>query len=142
MTVSNPFDTPSDQQPTGPHSPQQHLSPGQTHENWPAPDAGSRLGGDPPVTWNPASNTNQIIRGVLSKRNADGFDRNLKAGTFLLVASLIVVPIVLGPAAAYCGYRSHRAGNPLGQLFTVGALAVTLGNMAFTAFVVAPRLLS
>ena len=76
------------------------------------------------------------------RRRARGFDDNLKVGAVLLVLSLVILPIVFGPGAAYCGYRSHRRGNPAGLVFSAGAAIITVLNFLFLLAVVVPRYLN
>lgn len=144
MTVSEPLGT-SPGQPTPPSNQGLNFPPPAGSPNtFSAPIDPATLPkpteATPPVSWDPTSNTNRMLQGVLSKRNAGGFDNNLKAGTFLLIASLLVAPIILGPAAAYCGYRSHRDGNPIGQVFAIGSLVLTVVNLFFIALVLLPKL--
>lgn len=87
-----------------------------------------------PVDWN------RISRRPMRLPGARGFDHNLKVGTVLLIISLVVSPPIFGFLAAYCGYRSHRAGNPAGQIFVFGAIALTILNITFLVTVLLPLL--
>lgn len=88
-----------------------------------------------PAIWN------QTPRYPTGRQKASGYDRNLKIGTGFLIASLLAFPIVLGPTAAYFGFRSHREGNIAGLVFAYASILVTIVNMAIILTVVLPAVL-
>lgn len=116
---------------------------------WQRPDYTEQAGWQPntappppvPGSYDPNTPTQQALRRVMSQQRASGFDRDLKTGTALLAISIFVVPIVFGTGAAYCGYRSHKAGNPIGQVFAIGSLVLTAVNIMVVASILLPRLL-
>jgi hypothetical protein len=80
-----------------------------------------------PGSFDPNAPTEQILQRVMTRRyQPSGFDRDMQIGAVLLALAFFVVPILFGPAAVYFGYRSHRAGNPMGPIFAIGAGIMTM----------------
>lgn len=98
-----------------------------------APPAELRVTPPPPEpgSFAPNAPTEQILQRVMSRRyQAAGFDRDMQIGAVLLAVAFFILPIVFGSAAVYFGYRSHRAGNPMGPIFAIGAGVATLAFIA------------